>query len=106
MLEKVGSGEALPGLQHHRLLRSPAPEERPCRWAWCCPRITHWCSLARRFYLQDRAQSQRSEALLGLHSLKRGQTVMSEKSLVYSLRSDVPGQYYRGGPDQGAPARR
>ena len=58
------------------------------------------------FISQDRAQPQRGEALLGLHSFqaRTDGDVREVFGLLAAQRR--PGKYYRGGPDQRAPARR
>ena len=96
MLEKVGSGEhtlAYNIIGSYVLLR----QKKDPSLGLVLPK-DYTLAFSRIAFISKRARNPNAAKLFLDYILsKRGQTVMSEKSLVYSLRGDVPGQITAAG---------
>ena len=96
MLEKVGSGEhtiAYNIIGSYVLLR----QKKDASLGLVLPK-DYTLAFSRIAFISKNARNPNAAKLFLDYVLsKRGQTVMSEKSLVYSIRSDVPGQITAAG---------
>ena len=96
MLEKVGSGEhtlAYNIIGSYVLLR----QKKDASLGYVLPK-DYTLVFSRIAFISKSARNPNAAKLFLDYLLsKRGQTVMSEKSLVYSIRSDVPGQITAAG---------
>jgi iron(III) transport system substrate-binding protein len=96
MLEKVGSGEhtmAYNIIGSYVLLR----QKKDASLGYILPK-DYTLVFSRVAFISKSARNPNAAKLFLDYLLsKRGQTVMSEKSLVYSIRNDVPGQITAAG---------